>query len=469
MEDFNLLDALSDITSGFPQQISIPVLQESDEERIVSSDVIHIKEIMNNTLAEGSLMCCSILVREPSEQSAITESGLVPVHNYVVTATKEIHLDCTGHQSMFKTGEKILLVRLRHPWGSKEWNGPFSEESLEWTRIEIGERNKLGLVFEEDSEFWMPFEDFISKFDLLTICHIKSHSILPSLHKGRPMWHEAVALGAWTRPNHAGGAYSSIGKDAWLHNPQYRLDVSHPKIELILELVQKEQQLHDGTPHYTKVGFNILKVEENREHRIHKVSNPPIITSDYVQGRNVVWKGDLTKGRYVLIPTTHEPHIAAEFMIRLHSDTEIKLSELIDDYPDPFLNCPPFVTKPVAVTQITVVGATGLAECENTFCIVKVEGESLQSEIVYNSREPQWGLQGIFYRKDVCKPVIVECWESKPQHFDRFLGSAVLSGESDNEMISLKKSLVGKGDKRTELHPGEIEVLIATYDDLMAI
>lgn len=138
------------------------------------------------------------------------------------------------------------------------------------------------------------------------------------------------------------------------------------------------------------------------------MSNPPIITSDYVQGRNVVWKGDLTKGRYVLIPTTHEPHIAAEFMIRLHSDTEIKLSELIDDYPDPFLNCPPFVTKPVAVTQITVVGATGLAECENTFCIVKVEGESLQSEIVYNSREPQWGLQGIFYRKDVCKPVIVE-------------------------------------------------------------
>lgn len=37
-----------------------------------------------------------------------------------------------------------------------------------------------------------------------------------------------------------------------------------------------------------------------------------------------------------------------------------------------------------------------------------MEGESLTSEVVYNSQEPEWNLSGVFFRYNVSKPIFVE-------------------------------------------------------------
>jgi hypothetical protein len=243
----------------------------------------------------------------------------------------------------------------------------------------------------------MTLEDFVSEFTQLTLCHLINHSIF----HWKKTWKEVLVLGGWTRPNHAGGCPTH---ETFLMNPQYYFDIPTPTLELIIQLVQKEGAENNDT----RVGFHIMKVEENREHRIHKPKKK-VVTSDYAKGRSVIWRGSLSKGRHAIIPSTFEPNIADEFMLRIHSEEEqLKVIELVDDHPEPnwiFGSC---TTPPMTVTNVTVEGATGLAECENTFCVIKSEGESLKSEIIHNSQKPQWGLQGVFFRKDVCKPIFVE-------------------------------------------------------------
>lgn len=82
--------------------------------------------------------------------------------------------------------------------------------SSEWNRISTGEKEKLGLTFEEDGEFWyenyyktstftttnyfvfdffrMQFEDFVAEFTDLSICHL----INTSFFSWRKTWRETL-------------------------------------------------------------------------------------------------------------------------------------------------------------------------------------------------------------------------------------------------------------------------------------
>ena len=71
--------------------------------------------------------------------------------------------------------EKLQMIRLKNPWGKKsfdsvyinylnlkicllgdfEWNGSWSDKSEAWNRVPKSERDKLGLNFDEDGEFWL--------------------------------------------------------------------------------------------------------------------------------------------------------------------------------------------------------------------------------------------------------------------------------------------------------------------------
>lgn len=53
----------------------------------------------------------------PSE--AETEMGLIVGHAYSVTAIKKLHLG--------DNLQKLFMIRLRNPWGKKEWHGAWSD------------------------------------------------------------------------------------------------------------------------------------------------------------------------------------------------------------------------------------------------------------------------------------------------------------------------------------------------------
>ena len=60
------------------------------------------------------------------EMEARTDTGLVKGHAYGITAVKRVPLEGTGILNMFNR-DKISMIRLRNPWGGKEWNGRFSD------------------------------------------------------------------------------------------------------------------------------------------------------------------------------------------------------------------------------------------------------------------------------------------------------------------------------------------------------
>jgi calpain-5 len=368
----------------------------------------------------------------------------------------------TGLLSFFKSGEKITLLRLRNPWGAKEWNGPFSDGSPEWTKISKHEKEKLGLTFEDDGEFWMPYDDFVSEFSDLSICRLVNTSFFTFKKK----WHENCVRGQWTIPNQAGGCPNH---ESFLKNPQYYFDVPENDMELLVQLLQTDlrgKQEPTGPNHgveYKSIGFHVMQVEQNRRYRVHKAKKKAI-TSDYVRTRGVFYRGTLNKGRYVIVPTTFEPNVETEFYLRMYTEANVTLKELKEDFPEPTWLCKMCCQSPIAVSIVHVEGVHGLHKPTDTYCIVKAERESLQSSVVSNSSDPIYNLHGILFRYDITKPLIVEIWERRLLR-DTFLGCAYVSGSADNETQTTKSPLVGKGQKMEEKHPGELRITVTTYDE----
>ena len=85
---------------------------------------------------------------------------------------------------------KFKLVRLRNPWGQKEWNGPWSDNAPEWKKLNKSERKNLEHKNLDDGEFYMAIKDFIRIFNMLSICNL-SH-LKPGL-----AWHEEKIYGSW--------------------------------------------------------------------------------------------------------------------------------------------------------------------------------------------------------------------------------------------------------------------------------
>ena len=93
------------------------------------------------------------------------EAGLVDSHAYTLVAAKEITLDNLSIEK---------LVKVRNPYGMKEWTGDWSDNSKKWTvrtRAQVDGENK------EDGSFFMSFADFIKFFTTTTICYYQDENV----------------------------------------------------------------------------------------------------------------------------------------------------------------------------------------------------------------------------------------------------------------------------------------------------
>lgn len=62
---------------------------------------------------------------------------------------------CRPQATLKSSGSNsVQLLRLRNPWGEREWNGAWSDKSSEIRRLTPAERKELGIVTDEDGEFW---------------------------------------------------------------------------------------------------------------------------------------------------------------------------------------------------------------------------------------------------------------------------------------------------------------------------
>ena len=65
----------------------------------------------------------------------------------------------------------FLIFQVRNPWGNEtEWNGAWSDGSAEWGYVPDEEKERIGLNFDNDGEFWMSYKDWRRYFDQCEVC-----------------------------------------------------------------------------------------------------------------------------------------------------------------------------------------------------------------------------------------------------------------------------------------------------------
>lgn len=297
-------DALVDLTGGAGEEIDMrsPQAQIDLASGRLWSQLLRFKQ-------EGFLLGAG----SPSGSDVhVSSSGIVQGHAYSLLQVREVD----GHK----------LVQIRNPWANEvEWNGPWSDSSLEWTdRM----RHKLKHVPQsKDGIFWMSWQDFQIHFRSIYVCRVYPPEMRYSVH------------GQW-RGYSAGGCQDY---NSWHQNPQFRLrasgpDASYP-IHVFITLTQgvsfsrtaagfrNYQSSHDSQMFY--IGMRILKTRGRRA-AYNIYLHESVGGTDYVNSREIscemVLEPDL-KG-YTIVPTTIHPGEEAPFVLSVFTKASISLEPL---------------------------------------------------------------------------------------------------------------------------------------------
>ncbi|XP_066988979.1 calpain-5-like isoform X3 [Macrobrachium rosenbergii] len=487
LEGGNLSDALVDLTSGVSAHLDLTVGGYTDD----FEKRKQLFKMMAKEMNEHALMCCAITPHSHEEAEMRTNVGLVKGHAYGITACRKINIGETGLFSIFRGAQKIRMIRLKNPWGEKEWNGAFSDgrkgsgfvyttsqltkmysRSPEWSKVSASEREKLGLTFEDDGEFWMTFDDFVEHFTDLSICFLINTKVF-SLSK---TWYETTFYGAWTigirghNADRAGGCTNH--KETFLRNPQYRFDIKDDNDDVIFQLMQKDARgrKQEGMQNLV-IGFHIMKIEENRKYRVHRMHDAAA-TSDYIRTRAIFLREQLKKGRYVIIPTTFRPDETGEYILRMFTSKDPDAKELVKDQPKiPWYSC---AKKPSIVTTITVKCAQNLEKQSafggeaDAYCIIKCEGETVRTSVDKGTANPTWDTTAIFYRKKPQEPIVVEIWNSN-MIMDGFIGRCEILAPINPAVTQVELPIYGRRKEKAVEKPGTLVVQVYSDDDLISI
>uniref|UniRef100_A0A8C7Z4R1 Calpain 9 n=1 Tax=Oryzias sinensis TaxID=183150 RepID=A0A8C7Z4R1_9TELE len=288
--------------------------------------------IMKKALDRGSMMGCSIDITSSAESEAKTTTGLVKGHAYSITGMEEVR------------GQTVKLIRVRNPWGQVEWNGAWSDNSREWDYIDKKEKDRILQNSLEDGEFWMEFEDFKKNYDKVEICNMTPDALDDDTKRH---WAVSVFEGNWIRGSTAGGCRNYI--DTFWTNPQFRLqledadDDDDDVCSVVIALMQKNRRkLRKEGLDLETIGFAVYEAPDDEtqvEKDFFRYHPSKARSRTYINMREVSERFTLPPGKYLLVPTTYQPHQEADFIIRIFSEKKadaIELGSNVDaDLPDP--------------------------------------------------------------------------------------------------------------------------------------
>ncbi|XP_034712844.1 calpain-5-like isoform X1 [Etheostoma cragini] len=188
LEGGNTTEALIDFTGGVSEPLSLDceaLSLHSNQRRAFFQSLAYAHE-------SKALITCSIRPAEGETVESVLDCGLVQGHAYGITAVRKVRLG----EKLPKTGwmSRLLMVRMRNPWGTADWTGAWSQRSQQWQQMSRAEREKMGLIVRDVGEFWMDFEDFCHYFTDVVVCWLVERAPLwPSSH-----WREVQCYGEWT-------------------------------------------------------------------------------------------------------------------------------------------------------------------------------------------------------------------------------------------------------------------------------
>ncbi|XP_049543563.1 calpain-B-like [Anopheles darlingi] len=270
--------------------------------------------------------------------------NLVKGHEYSITRVERLN----SHQHMIgmedQEPREIRLICLRNPWGSGEWNRAWSDQSSLWDEVTSEKRNQLSSV-RQDGEFWMHYDEFVTYFDDLTICHQCPAAVLQGQKACQPF--EMITLdGEWVRGVSAGGSDSA----SFWRNPQYLIELGSGKNQSTVEsneidatgdatvcvtigLMQKHN--HRQGVEDLPIRFLVFPLAPDASDCKQSLPKSFFETATAVDGcpelksvRELVKRLLLPAGKYVIVPHTWKPQLGAEFMMRIFSEGSLQVESL---------------------------------------------------------------------------------------------------------------------------------------------
>ncbi|XP_025192300.1 calpain-A-like isoform X2 [Melanaphis sacchari] len=284
--------------------------------------------IMLNSIQRQSLMSGSIITSKMFDSK---KSGLFNNHAYSITK-----LSCF---SMKNTTRIIRLIRLRNPWGKCEWNGPWSDKSNEWLSMPQKIKESLGLVIDDDGEFWMSFDDFIKYFSILEICNLAPDDDLATEQYGtdsKRKWDLSMFEGEWVRGATAGGC--DVFQESFSSNPQYNITLEDPDdndnknmCTVLISLMKKN--VHRSMDSLS-IRFFLFDLNKSK-------SVPKPLDTNFFHNNTALYKFHSFKfrqreickrlkvppGKYCIVPCTSNQNEQGEFLLRVFSEKKNNLEE----------------------------------------------------------------------------------------------------------------------------------------------
>lgn len=315
------MEAMEDFTGGVGEHYDL---------KAAPNDLF---SVMKKALDRGSMMGCSINITSSAESEARTSTGLVKGHAYSITGLEEVQYQ----------GRKVRLIRIRNPWGQVEWNGPWSDNSREWNYVDRAEKTRILQNSTDDGEFWMEFEDFKRHYDTAEICNMTPDALTDDTKRH---WEVNLFEGSWIRGATAGGCRNYI--DTFWTNPQFQLQLVDADDEddvcsVVIALMQKNRRrLRKEGLDLQTIGFAVYEAPDDVDQLgkdFFRYHPSKARSRTYINTREVSERFTLPPGKYLLVPTTFQPHQEADFLVRIFSEKKAEALEMgntIDaDLPEP--------------------------------------------------------------------------------------------------------------------------------------
>uniref|UniRef100_A0A8C5QG96 Uncharacterized protein n=1 Tax=Leptobrachium leishanense TaxID=445787 RepID=A0A8C5QG96_9ANUR len=285
----------------------------------------NLQKIIQKRQEANALLTCASIQSSDARSQASEESGVVTGHAYTICGIEKV---------LFQGGEENI-IKLRNPWGKREWTGAWSDNAPEWKKVDPKTRRKL-TERKDDGEFWMSFTDFIKHYRRVDICNINLSNAIKTKDKD---WHETQFSGKWRKGVTAGG--DKDGQTFWT-NPQFwatldtpdhncRGSSNEPYCRVIISLMQKERrQKRLLKKEDFKIGFCLykipIKVDKSSNDQLDETffkKHAPVEVKKCTDYREVSKIFKLPVGTYLIIPHTSKANQEAEFCLRVFTEKRI--------------------------------------------------------------------------------------------------------------------------------------------------
>ncbi|XP_031597640.2 calpain-9 isoform X1 [Oreochromis aureus] len=294
---------------GFPHEAMVDMTGGVTEVLQVASLPRDLPTFLRHLLVRGALINCANC-QGPLERR--NELGIMFRHAYALTAVEKVR---TTHGTEY-------LVRILNPWGNTEWEGPWSDfKGSEWNTVSVEEQKRLGRVRQEDGEFWMSVSDFRQNFEVMEVCHLTEALGEPG--SSMQLWSCIMHHGNWVPNITAGGS----PQGGWFYqNPQFYFvlskadqnpDSAQKTCSFVLALMQKHQRRRGIN---LAIALHVYPAHPKNTYLSREdlsVSRPVLYSPQYVARREIVLRGSLPPGSYIIIPSTAETNQQGAFLLRV--------------------------------------------------------------------------------------------------------------------------------------------------------